>query len=65
MTFGMFATTAYLVYDAGTINLVYESDALLNTLKAIGSKSNNATFALLNTMLNQYDGLRIGIAFAK
>lgn len=65
MTFGILATTAYLVYDAGTINLVYESDGLLNTLKAIGSKSNNATLALLNTMLGQYDGLRIGMAFAK
>ena len=65
MTFGMFATTAFLVYDAGTINIVYQSDALLRVLKAVGSMSNNATFALLNTLLGQYDGLRIGMAFAK
>ena len=65
MTFGMFATTAYLVYDAGTINLVYQSDSLLRILKAVGSMSSNATFALLNTLLEQYDGLRIGMAFAK
>ena len=65
MTFGMFATTAFLVYDAGTINLVYQSDALLRILKTVGSMSNSATFALLNTLLNQYDGLRIGMAFAK
>lgn len=65
MTFGMFATTAYLVYDAGTINLVYQSDGLLRILKAVGSMSSNATFALLNTLLEQYDGLRIGMAFAK
>ena len=61
----MFATTAFLVYDAGTINIVYQSDALLRVLKAVGSMSNNATFALLNTLLGQYDGLRIGMAFAK
>lgn len=65
MTFGMFKTTAFLVYDAGTINLVYQSDGILNTMKAIGAKGNNSTFALLNTLLSQYDGLRIGMAFAK
>ena len=65
MTFGMFKTVTNLVYDAGTINLVYQSDGLLRLLKAVGSKSNNSTFALLNTLLNQYDGLRIGMAFTK
>jgi len=65
MTFGMFKTTAFLVYDAGTINLVYQSDGILNTMKAIGAKGNNSTFALLNTLLSQYDGLRIGMAFTK
>lgn len=65
MTFGMFKTTAFLVYDAGTINLVYQSDGVLNMMKAIGAKGNNSTFALLNTLLGQYDGMRIGMAFAK
>lgn len=65
MTFGMFATTAFLVYDAGMINIVYQSDGLLRMLKVVGSKSSNSTFALLNTLLEQYDGLRIGMAFAK
>ena len=65
MTFGMFATTAYLVYDAGTINLVYQSDALLNVMKALGAKGANTSLALLGTLMNQYDGLRIGMAFAK
>lgn len=65
MTFGMLATTANLVYDAGTINLVYQSDGLLRMLKAVGAKGSNATLALLGTLLEQYDGLRIGMAFAK
>ena len=65
MTFGMFKTTAILVYDAGTINLVYQSDALLNMVKAIGAKGTNATFALLSKLLEQYDGMRVGMAFAK
>lgn len=65
MTFGMFKTVANVVYDAGTINLVYQSDGLLRLLKSVGSKSTNATFALLGTLLEQYDGLRIGLAFAK
>lgn len=65
MTFGMFATTAFLIYDAGTINLVYQSDGLLRILKTLGSKGGNGTLALLGTLLDQYDGLRIGMAFAK
>lgn len=65
MTFGLLATTANVVYDAGTINLVYQSDGLLNMIKAMGAKGNNATFALLNSMLGQYDGMRIGMAFSK
>lgn len=65
MTFGMFKTIANLVYDAGMINLVYQSDGLLRILKSAGAKGNNSTLALLTTLLNQYDGLRIGMAFAK
>lgn len=65
MTFGMFKTIANLVYDAGMINLVYQSDGLLRMLKSVGAKGNNSTLALLTTLLNQYDGLRIGMAFAK
>ena len=62
---GLLSTTAYLVYDAGTINIVYQSDGLLRILKAIGSMSTNSTLSLLNTLLDQYDGLRIGMAFTK
>ncbi|MBQ2435368.1 MAG: DUF4923 family protein [Bacteroidaceae bacterium] len=62
---GLLTTTAYLVYDAGTINIVYQSDGLLRILKAIGSMSTNGTLALLNTLLDQYNGLRIGMAFYK
>lgn len=61
----LLSTTAYLVYDAGTINIVYQSDGLLRILKAIGSMSSNSSLALLNTLLDQYDGLRIGMAFTK
>lgn len=65
MTFGLFKTVANLIYDAGTINLVYQSDGLLRILKTVGASGNNGTLALLSTLLNQYDGLRIGMAFAK
>ena len=65
LTFGMFVTTAFLVYDAGTINIVYQSDGLLKIMKALGTKGGSGTLALLGTLINQYDGLRIGMAFAK
>lgn len=65
MTFGLFKTVANLVYDAGMINLVYQSDALLRMLQTVGARGSNNALALLGTLLNQYDGLRIGMAFAK
>ena len=65
MTFGMFKTVANVVYDEGMINLVYQSDGLLRILKSVGASGNSGTLALLTTLLNQYDGLRIGMAFAK
>lgn len=65
MTFGMFKTVANVVYDEGMINLVYQSDGLLRMLKSVGASGNSGTLALLTTLLNQYDGLRIGMAFAK
>ena len=65
LKFGLISTNAYLVYDAGTINIVYQSDGLLRILKAIGSMNSSGTLALLNTLLDQYNGLRIGMAFQK
>ena len=65
LKFGLISTTAYVVYDAGTINIVYQSDGLLRILKAIGSMKSSGTLALLSTLLDQYDGLRIGMAFQK
>lgn len=62
---GLFSTTANLVYDNETINIVYQSDGLLKILKAIGNRSTNTTLTLLNKLLDQYDGLRIGMAFSK
>lgn len=65
MTFGMFKTVANVVFDAGMINLVYQSDGLLRLLKGVGSKGNNSTLALLGALFEKYDGIRIGMAFAQ
>ena len=65
MTLGMLKTVANVVYDAGTLNLVYQSDGLLRLLKAVGTKNTNNTVSMLTKLLNQYDGMRIGMAFAK
>lgn len=65
MTFGMFKTTAFLIYDAETINLVYQSDGLLKMMKAIGAKGGSSALSLLGKLLDQYDGMRIGMAFGK
>ena len=65
MTFGMFATTANFVYDKETINIVYQSDGLLNLIRAISSTESDETLALLDSILRQYEGMRIGMAFGK
>ena len=65
LTSGMFKTVANLVYDADTINLVYESEGLLRLLKGVGAKNSDGTLALLGGLFEKYDGLRIGLAFAK
>ena len=62
---GMFKTVANLVYDAGMINIVYQGDGLLRMLKGVGAKDGDGTLALLGALFEKYDGMRIGMAFAK
>ena len=64
-TFGLIKTTAYTVYEQNTLNIVFQSNGLLKILKAVCAASSNSTLKLLNTLLTQYNGLRIGMAFTK
>lgn len=64
-TFGLVKTTAYTVYEQNTLNIVFQSNGLLKILKAVCAASSNSTLKLLNTLLTQYDGLRVGMAFTK
>ncbi|MBR4338515.1 MAG: DUF4923 family protein [Bacteroidaceae bacterium] len=64
-TFGLIKTTAYTVYEQNTLNIVFQSNALLKILKAVCAASSNSTLKLLNTLLTQYNGLRVGMGFAK
>lgn len=63
--FGLIKTTAYTVYEQNTLNIVFQSNGLLKILKAVCAASSNSTLKLLNTLLTQYNGLRIGMAFTK
>ncbi|MBR3021508.1 MAG: DUF4923 family protein [Bacteroidaceae bacterium] len=64
-TFGLIKTTAYTVYEQNTLNIVFQSNALLKILKAVCAASSNSTLKLLNTLLTQYNGLRVGMGFEK
>ena len=64
-SFGLIKTTAYTVYESSTLNIVFQSNALLKILKAVCAASSNSTLKMLNTLLNQYNGLRVGMAFTK
>lgn len=63
--FGVIKTKAYVVSDSGNINIVFQSNGLLKILKAVCSASSKSTLKMLNTLLQNYDGLRVGMAFGK
>ena len=65
LAFGLVKTTAYVVSDSGTINIVFQSNGLLKILKAVCAASSNSTLKMLNTLLANYNGLRVGMAFTK
>ena len=65
LAFGMIKTKAYVVTDSGTINIVFQSNGLLKILKAVCAASSNSTLKLLNTLLANSKGLRVGMAFTK
>lgn len=63
--FGVVKTKAYVVSDSGNINIVFQSNGLLKILKAVCSASSKSTLKMLNTLLQNYDGLRVGMSFSK
>ena len=63
--FGVIKTKAYVVSDSGNINIVFQSNGLLKILKAVSAASSKSTLKMLNTLLQNYDGLRVGMAFSK
>lgn len=63
--FGVVKTKAYVVSDLGNINIVFQSNGLLKILKAVCSASSKSTLKMLNTLLQNYDGLRVGMSFSK
>lgn len=65
LAFGVIKTKAFVVSDAGNINIVFQSNGLLKILKAVCSASSKSTLKMLNTLLQNYDGLRVGMAFYK
>ena len=65
LQFGLIKTNAFVVYDSGNINIVFQSDGVLRIFKAVCAASSRSTLQMLGTLLNNYDGLRLGMSFAK
>lgn len=65
LQFGLIKTKSFVVYDSGNINIVFQSDGVLKILKAVCAASSKSTLSMLGTLLNNYDGLRIGMSFTK
>ncbi len=51
--------------SSGTLCLLFQGDQILTLVKAIPSISANESVALLSTIVEQYDGIKIGIELNK
>ncbi|MBO4230360.1 MAG: DUF4923 family protein [Bacteroidales bacterium] len=57
--------TAYLSIVNNQMAMTYDSSVLLNIIKAIGSTSNQSTFASISKLADSYDGMKTGFTFTK
>lgn len=62
---GLGSATPKVVKNAGGISLLYESDKLLKLLSAVSALSGSSAAQSLGKMLENYDGLYIGMKLKK
>lgn len=54
-----------MTVEGDHINILFEANKLLELIKTVSSKSNNATLAAIGTVANAYEGMNIGFECEK
>lgn len=62
---GLGSTTPRITKSGSKINLLFESDKLLTLLKGASALSSNSTLSTVSSLLDNYDGLYIGLELSK
>ena len=62
---GMASYSARVAWVGNNLSLLIESDKLLNLLKALSALKSNSNITTLSSLLNNYDGLYVGIQMSK
>ncbi len=62
---GMASYTTRVALTGGKLSLLIEGDKLLTLVKGLSALSNNSNLNTLGTLLNNYDGLYVGIQLSK
>ena len=62
---GVGTISTQIALTGNTLSLLYDADKLLKFLTTISAVSNNSTLTSLNTLLQSYDGMLIGMELQK
>ena len=62
---GVASYSARVAWVGNNLSLLIESDKLLNLLKALSALKSNSNITTLSSLLNNYDGLYVGIQMSK
>lgn len=62
---GVGTITPQIALTGNTLSLLYDADKLLKFLTTVSAVSNNSTLTTLNTLLQSYDGMLIGMELQK
>lgn len=62
---GLVSTTVHVAKSGSTLSILYESDKLLTIVKAASTLTGNSTLSTLSSLLDNYDGLLVGLELTK
>lgn len=62
---GVASNSARVAMTGNNLSLLIESDKLLNLLKGLSALKSNSNITTLSSLLNNYDGLYVGIQMSK
>jgi hypothetical protein len=57
--------TASVELSGSTLSLLFEADKVLKLITAASALTNNSTLNTLNTLISQYDGMKMGYKLTK